>query len=227
MNESPSLLHVAPSDRKELARRALIAAATTMLQTTPADQLNIVELTRQAGVSRPTFYRHFDNPPTLVRVAVLAKLQASFATALSPETPSNWIPAARTTIHQLLTELHSESRFYLHAIQGPVGLQLIGDVIEFLDKRILEDSPLAPVLRASSGEATAKDRTLFLSAGIACFVIDRFCACLCLLHHVARNALIGRDEAHIFLMNLLLVIQREHLGHRRHAQRLLERADHQ
>ena len=172
MNESPSLLHVAPSDRKELARRALIAAATTMLQTTPADQLNIVELTRQAGVSRPTFYRHFDNPPTLVRVAVLAKLQASFATALSPETPSNWIPAARPTIHQLLTELHSESRFYLHAIQGPVGLQLIGDVIEFLDKRILEDSPLAPVLRASSGEATAKDRTLFLSAGIAWLILQ-------------------------------------------------------
>lgn len=172
MSESLSLLHAAPSDRGRLARRALVDAATIMLQRTPADELNIAEITRRAGVSRPTFYRHFENPPALVREATLAKLQASFAATPPPDTAANWIPSARATIHRLLAELHRDARFYLNAIQGPLGLQLMGDAIDFLSQRILKDSPLAPLLRANEGPVAASYHAAFLSAGVAWHILQ-------------------------------------------------------
>ncbi|KAB1658015.1 TetR/AcrR family transcriptional regulator [Pseudoclavibacter chungangensis] len=149
------------------SRDALVAAMTEALDSDEGiDRLTIAELTKRAGVSRPTFYQHFADPAALVRAAGVARLEAVFVCVPQAALGESWRRFVRGTIRTILAELHERRRFYLRALDADNGGDLSRDVIEFLAVRLRDVSPLGPVLRRGVGDDLAVARSEFLAAGV-------------------------------------------------------------
>ncbi|MBS3180385.1 MULTISPECIES: TetR/AcrR family transcriptional regulator [unclassified Pseudoclavibacter] len=147
------------------SRAALIAAVVELLdEGRDAAQLSITDIVGRAGVSRPTFYKHFDDTAALIREAALRRLQSAFDRIPSVGDDPSWPTFVRGTLRALLHELDADAPFYRAALESSFGL-LTGDVIAYLATRLLESSPLGPVIRRRPGPDTPRDRAEFLAAG--------------------------------------------------------------
>ncbi|PPG37375.1 TetR/AcrR family transcriptional regulator [Pseudoclavibacter sp. RFBA6] len=147
------------------SRAALIAAVVELLdEGRDAAQLSITDIVGRAGVSRPTFYKHFDDTAALIREAALQRLQSTFDRIPSVGDDPSWPTFVRGTLRALLRELDADAPFYRAALESSFGL-LTGDVIAYLATRLLESSPLGPVIRRRPGPDTPRDRAEFLAAG--------------------------------------------------------------
>ncbi|NYF12334.1 AcrR family transcriptional regulator [Pseudoclavibacter sp. JAI123] len=147
------------------SRAALIAAVVELLdEGRDAAQLSITDIVGRAGVSRPTFYKHFDDTAALIREAALRRLQSAFDRIPSVGDDPSWPTFVRGTLRALLRELDADAPFYRSALESSFGL-LTGDVIAYLATRLLESSPLGPVIRRRPGPDTPQDRAEFLAAG--------------------------------------------------------------
>ncbi|WP_271985036.1 TetR/AcrR family transcriptional regulator [Pseudoclavibacter terrae] len=147
------------------SRAALIAAVVELLdEGRDAAQLSITDIVGRAGVSRPTFYKHFDDTAALIREAALQRLQSTFDRIPSVGDAPSWPTFVRGTLRALLRELDADAPFYRAALETSFGL-LTGDVIAYLATRLLESSPLGPVIRRRPGPDTPRDRAEFLAAG--------------------------------------------------------------
>lgn len=147
------------------SRAALVAAVVELLdEGNDAAQLSITDIVGRAGVSRPTFYKHFDDTAALIREAALRRLQAAFERIPSLGDDPSWPMFVRGTLRALLHELAADAPFYRAALETSFGL-LTGDVITYLATRLLESSPLGPVIRRRPGPDTPQDRAEFLAAG--------------------------------------------------------------
>src|SRR5699024_12612624 len=72
--------------RAERSKAALVEAMTDALDAyEPGDSLSIAEISRAAGVSRPTLYQHFGDLPNLMRAAAMVRLVALFESVRSEE----------------------------------------------------------------------------------------------------------------------------------------------
>ena len=56
-------------------RAAILEAATASMEAGPLEEVTISGLVERAGVSRPSFYQHFGDLPTVFRDAAFARLQ--------------------------------------------------------------------------------------------------------------------------------------------------------
>lgn len=147
------------------SRAALVAAVVELLdEGTDAAQLSITDIVGRAGVSRPTFYKHFDDTAALIREAALRRLQSAFDRVPSVGDDPSWPTFVRGTLRALLGELAADAPFYRAALESSFGL-LTGDIIAYLATRLLESSPLGPVIRRRRGPDTPQDRAEFLAAG--------------------------------------------------------------
>ena len=155
------------SARVARTRRRLIDAALTMLDAADArGDLSVADLARMAGVSRPTFYQHFGDTATLIRVAALTRLDHAFRQVPAEALGDSWTAFAGSTIRTLLTELCANRTFYLRTLNGCASDALMNDVIDYLADRLLNASPLGPIIRRHPGPDTAEDRAAFLAAGV-------------------------------------------------------------
>lgn len=157
--------------RSDRARAALIDATIQLLTEAPADEISITEITKQAAVSRPTFYHHFGTTATAVQAAVLSRLQSAFDTIPARALGVDWTGYARSTFRGLLGELQENASFYRHALQGSAAQALVTAAIDFLTARIQNDSPLTPILERRSAYASPQDQAAFLAAGVAWHVL--------------------------------------------------------
>lgn len=154
------------------SRQALIQAMTEVLDSEAADQdITVADLARLAGVSRPTLYQHFGDLATLTHAAALARLEAAFAQIPEDNLGDTWTAYARNTFHFLFTDLDTHARFYRRALQGPAGYAFSQDVVGLLARRLLDTSPLGPIIRRRQGPDSPQDRAEFLAAGVAWHVI--------------------------------------------------------
>lgn len=154
------------------SRAALLAAMTAALDSDEGvDHLTIADLTRRAGVSRPTFYQHFADPAALVRAAALGRLQATFDRIPDVVLGETWPRFVRGTLRTILADLHAHERFYLRTLHGPSGVGFLRDVVQFLAGRLHDVSPLGPVIRRRVDAATARARAEFLAAGAVWHVV--------------------------------------------------------
>lgn len=155
--------------RAERSRTALIEAMTRALDAHElGSALSVAEISRAAGVSRPTLYQHFGDLPNLMRAAAMVRLVALFDTVPQPEPDSgvSWREASVTALRALLTELEYRREFYLAVLDSTAAGDVREDVIEFLATRIVDVTALGPVMKdAEPTEEDVHEKALFLAAG--------------------------------------------------------------
>lgn len=145
-------------------RHALIAAATAALDDRDPELVSITDLVAAAGVSRPSFYQHFGDLPTLVHAAALTRVREAFETIATPDNiGDSWTSFTQHTVHELIAHFAEHSAFYLRAVSGPGGQHFAASVVRFLAERLETVSPLAPVITAS---LLPHELAEFLAAGV-------------------------------------------------------------
>lgn len=153
--------------RAERSKAALIEAMTNALDAyEPGDTLSISEISRAAGVSRPTLYQHFGDLPNLMRAAAMVRLVALFESVPPPEVDATSPSVSATVLRALLAELERRRSFYVAVLDSTAGREVREDVIEFLASRIVDVTALGPAIQ--DVESTAEDvyeRAMFLAAG--------------------------------------------------------------
>ena len=134
-----------PDPRPEQARTAL---ADAMVELVVADQgeIPVSLLCKRAGVSRPTFYRHFRAPDDVLARAVSQRLER-LGEAI-PTAPDPCSPEISATLTGLLAEVWEERKLYRQALrpESPyprtkqVMTQWLGDTLrEHAGDRLVRD----------------------------------------------------------------------------------------
>jgi AcrR family transcriptional regulator len=153
-----------PDPRLARTRQALIAAATAALDDRDPELVSITDLVAAAGVSRPSFYQHFGDLPTLVHAAALGRVREAFETIATPDNfGDSWTSFTQHTVRELISHFADHAAFYLRAVSGPGGHHFAASVIRFLSERLRTVSPLAPVI---SGSLLPRELADFLAAGV-------------------------------------------------------------
>lgn len=158
-----------PNPRAERSKAALITAMTHALdQYQPGQVLSLAEISRAAGVSRPTLYQHFGDLANLIRAAAAVRLVALFESVPQPvcDAPVSWPDASTETLHALLTELEQRRGFYLAVLDSTAAGEVREDVIEFLAARIVDVTALGSALQdVEPSPEDVHERAMFLAAG--------------------------------------------------------------
>lgn len=159
--------------RATRSRQALIDAATRVLDSNTNPELNISEIVREAGVSRPTFYQHFGDTAALVQAATLARLSEIFSVAKPLELGTSWAEFARENFRAMLAEMNKNRTFYTNVLSGAGGYNATSDAVTAVAERILNNSPLGPVLHSRTSPVSAREHAHFMSAGAIWLIARR------------------------------------------------------
>lgn len=152
--------------RSTRSRSALIEAMAELLDSEASlESLSVTDVVRAAGVSRPTFYQHFGEMSLLVRAAALHRLAGAFADIPEVALGESWTTFVRGTFRGLLLHLQGNVVFYKKALTSGGSQALSEDVIGLLAARLLDVSPLGPILRNRTLVGSPEDRAAFLAAG--------------------------------------------------------------
>jgi AcrR family transcriptional regulator len=156
-----------PDDpRAARSKRALIAAATELLDARDLDQISITQVVAAAGVTRPTFYQHFGDLAELARAAAVARLDAEFSRH-EPASPTRGDGLARVepVVRELLEHLAAHRAFYRRVLHGPRSGRAVNAAVDLVARRILERSPLMQSVADPESEEI-KDSVVIVSGGI-------------------------------------------------------------
>ncbi|QWL25316.1 TetR/AcrR family transcriptional regulator [Rathayibacter toxicus] len=150
------------------SRELLLAAMTDALDREGDNQPSITELCAAAGVSRPTFYQHFGDVPSLIEAASVARMHALFAAVTSGVSPKSWEGVVPHIVHGLLEGLLVHNDFYCRVLNGGTARAVQESVVAFLAQRLLTFSPLAEY---SGDDASVERFATFLAAGTTWLVV--------------------------------------------------------
>ena len=159
-----------PTDpRAQKSRESLVRVMVDALDENPQPP-SVSELVRRAGASRPTFYQHFGDIPTLMHAAAMARLEEAVATlpqqaSDNPDHPENWTRFAAESFTALFTHLSENRTFYLAVLDGPSGRAAESELTRFLAGRMLGIGTLRDALTRLTGPRAARYAE-FLSAGL-------------------------------------------------------------
>jgi len=151
--------------RAARSKRALIAAATALLDANDLDELSITQVVAAAGVTRPTFYQHFGDLAELARAAAVARLDEEF-TRHEPASPSaSDVTRVEPVVRELLEHLAAHRDFYRRVLHGPRSGAAVNAAVDLVARRILERSPLLQSVAEPDTEEV-RDGVVIVSGGI-------------------------------------------------------------
>ncbi|MCT1716293.1 MULTISPECIES: TetR/AcrR family transcriptional regulator [Dermabacter] len=152
--------------RAQKSRESLIRVMVSALDENPQPP-SVSELVRRAGASRPTFYQHFGDIPTLMHAAAMARLEGAFTVLpqQASDNPENWTRFAAESFTALFTHLSENRAFYLAVLDGPSGRAAESELTRFLAGRMLGIGTLRDALTRLTGPRAARYAE-FLSAGL-------------------------------------------------------------
>ena len=152
--------------RAQKSRESLIRVMVSALDENPQPP-SVSELVRRAGASRPTFYQHFGDIPTLMHAAAMARLEGAFTVLpqQASDNPENWTRFAAESFTALFTHLSENRAFYLAVLDGPSGRAAESELTRFLAGRMLGIGTLRDALTCLTGPRAARYAE-FLSAGL-------------------------------------------------------------
>ena len=155
------------------SRLALISAMTALLDERDFAEVTITEVVGRAGVTRPTFYQHFADLPSVARHAFLARLEAAFPPATAQDhgqLDEARAAAVEETVLGMLEHLSAHADFYRRAIRGASAVEFYDELVKLVETRILASSPLGARIRQSTGPSI-EDRGAVLSGGLTWMII--------------------------------------------------------
>ncbi|SMH43685.1 DNA-binding transcriptional regulator, AcrR family [Rathayibacter oskolensis] len=160
------------TDPRLTRSRELLVAAITAALDRPGDvQPSITELCAEAGVSRPTFYQHFGDVPSLIESAAVDRMHALFAGVVPVASEEEWEPAVPRVVDALLGGLLVHADFYRRVLSGGTARAVQESVVAFLAQRLLAFSPLADREPGAGDHARVERFATFLAAGTTWLVV--------------------------------------------------------
>jgi AcrR family transcriptional regulator len=153
------------------SRQALIAAITAALDEPAGVIPSITELCSAAGVSRPTFYQHFGDVPSLIEASAVDRTRALFDAVDPAAAGERWEISVPRVVRELLDGLLTHSDFYRRVLLGAGSRSFQEHVVAFLTERLLAFSPLGEAARAGADRARLERFATFLAAGTTWLVV--------------------------------------------------------
>ncbi|PPI11393.1 hypothetical protein C5D04_12990 [Rathayibacter sp. AY1D2] len=153
------------------SRELLLTAITSALDRPGDDQPSITELCGAAGVSRPTFYQHFGDVPSLIEAAAVERMHALFGDVAPGTAPADWEGAVPRIVRGLLEGLLVHADFYRRVLSGGAARAVQESVVAFLAQRLLAFSPLAERGSGGGDHARVERFAVLLAAGTTWLVV--------------------------------------------------------
>lgn len=158
------------------SRAALLAVAAEMLEHPGATAPSVTEIAERAGVSRPTFYKHFIDVPALITAAVTTELERAFAESDAALAGVRGLDFLRGTITAIIVVVHARRELYRSVLQGPTSYAVLSEIVDFVSARMR-----SKVLGARTAERpwllahehVADDRIVAVAAG-AMWIVARW-----------------------------------------------------
>ncbi|MGJ9712991.1 TetR/AcrR family transcriptional regulator [Actinotignum sp. GS-2025d] len=144
-NQHSTLGPAADDPRARRSYDALVHAAGTLIDSGAAiDDLTVSWITREAGVTRPTFYQHFSGISELVRAVVLTRLHAIFDATPVPTSEEPSLDVQRQVLLPMLTTLLEHRHLIAATLTSSAALGSAAPIIAAIRDRLLS----APAIRA-------------------------------------------------------------------------------
>ncbi|EPD28723.1 hypothetical protein HMPREF9237_00251 [Actinotignum schaalii FB123-CNA-2] len=144
-NQRESLGPAADDPRARRSYDALVRAAAALIDSGAAiDDLTVSWITREAGVTRPTFYQHFSGISQLVRAVVLTRLHAIFDATPVPTSEEPSLDVQRQVLLPMLTTLLEHRHLIVATLTSSAALGSAAPIIAAIRDRLLS----APAIRA-------------------------------------------------------------------------------
>lgn len=158
-------MDAAADPRATRSKRALIAAATELIDAHDLDELSITQVVAAAGVTRPTFYQHFADLPELASAAAIERLGAEFSRHEASSASGPWLEQLEPVVRELLEHLAAHRGFYRRVLQGTRTATATNAAVDLVVRRLLERSPLLATVPDADSEEV-RDSVVILSGGI-------------------------------------------------------------
>ena len=131
------------------SRDKLRASTQSLLDERDHKSITVTDIVRRAGLTRPTFYAAYSDLPAAITDAAWHRLSVTFDEfSLDADGPADdrtgEIAAAFT---QIAIRVQDHAEFYLRAMHGPGGLQILTSVNAFIAERLRSHSPLSRALQ--------------------------------------------------------------------------------
>lgn len=175
-------------------RARILAAVVDLLRAQDPAQVSITAVVRQAGTTRPTFYRQVGDLPTAFAEAAVTRIDAAFTAAgvgplgavdgasrassaatrrvdLHDVAPED-LPAMERVITGIVEDLAPDAAFFRRVLLGHGGHRVQLRVIEAVAEELRIASPLAPALARGPLPPTFAAQTL--AAGVSWAMLDWF-----------------------------------------------------
>lgn len=156
------------------SREALVRGITDLLEERALAEVTVKELVETSGVSRPTFYQHYNGDLGALAVdAALERLCGMFpdegadTRPVDPDDERSRLPELiEPVVETFVTHLHESRDFYTRVIVGTSTLDLQRETIAMLTQQLMEVSPLRHWNRVVSA-----DRVNIITGGIIWHII--------------------------------------------------------
>lgn len=133
--------------RTQRAQDALKAAAFKLVSKRPVADISLTEVAEEAGVSRPTVYKLFDDVPTLVAQTSMDYLNQALI-RIDDELAADGfdqvvsLDASRESeyfeklMERFIAAVYADKEFYYNAVYGPSMSQIMVGFTQILDERM-------------------------------------------------------------------------------------------
>jgi len=146
-------------------RRALVDAMAAMLEEREPGEISVTDLVARAGVSRPSFYQHAGDIPSLVVAAGVDRLAEIFARSDARTTGLEGADLARPTIRNIVADLAEQREFYCRVLRGVGSHDVSARVTDFVAGR------LRGRLIAAGPDPRTEDLVVAIAAGATWLII--------------------------------------------------------
>ena len=158
-----------PDPRAQRSRAALLEAACELVDERDVGALTITDVCTLAGVSRPTFYQHFGDIPTLAQAAAVERLEQVFEETAAVQTPAEPAVMLEAGVRRLMQGLAEHAPFYRRVLEETSMLAVQPLVIDFVADRLV-----AFVERSGAANPDRiRSRVRLLAAGAAWLVMEQ------------------------------------------------------
>ena len=155
--------------RYQQSRMALIAAIRKLVSERPVSELSIKEVAEAAGVSRPTFYQHFDDVPALVTAACSEQMREIFS-GIEGELKGTDAGYLRRVMHRFVKALYDDRAFSRNAVNGRSGMDIAQTTMTFLDDMMRDHVTGTLMGKDEVDHLKTSDRRFAITAGLVLMV---------------------------------------------------------
>lgn len=149
------------------SRAALIGAVAELVREKSVEEVSITQIAKTAGVTRPTFYQHFEDVPAAVRAAALSRLADAYPRAGRLAAATDTRKALEERAASVLGHLWQDRTFYRRVIDGAGNVDFFGALME-----IVADRMMLPAFHHTARQSAAeRDLKLVLAGGIMWLVV--------------------------------------------------------